>query len=260
MTMPATCSVCGGLSTRWIQSDQGMALFCKTCEPGKAAPEVARPTAQAVGEIISAFLDAMETWVEELIDYRGTDNPYHFSERKDELRREVAEQFTSLLLLASTGKPLDAICELLADRVGREIGEILARDKGGKTAFEAPITAEQAQAPLVPKKFNLPKLPARKPVRVPSPAPRRGALQVVRDSGPRYAGPTVACDVDFTSRENDNGFPQDCVVVTCSECDHSEQSWGHGERSVRRCLALMAENCPHDAKNFYVLSDENGED
>lgn len=255
MTLPATCSVCGGLSSRWVQSDQGMALFCKTCEPGKAAPESARPTAQAVGEVISAFFDAMETWVEELIDYRSTDNPYHFSERKDELRREVAEQFTSLLLLASTGKPIDAICELLADRVGREVGTILARDKDVTISLEAPITAEQAQAPLAPKpapkRFNLPKLPKRPAASVARAVPLRTSTP------PRYNGPKVTCEVEFTSRENDNGFPQDCVVVTCTECEHSEQSWGHGDRSVRRCLALMSENCPNaeDDRNFYVIEE-----
>jgi hypothetical protein len=140
MTLPTTCSVCGASSSRWIQDDRGLALYCKNCEP----------------------------------------------------------------------------------------------------------TASRSNSAL--PRFNLPKLPARGRRRNP----------------PRPDG-TVLCTVEYTSQENENGFPQDCVIVTCNECGHTEESWGHGERSVRRCLALMAENCPsapedwadmYSPGNFYIIETE----
>lgn len=63
---------------------------------------------------------------------------------------------------------------------------------------------------------------------------------------------TVKCAVEFTTKENDNGREQACVVVKCEECDHETWSWGDSDRSVRRCLALLGEECPMDEKNFYV--------
>ncbi len=45
------------------------------------------------------------------------------------------------------------------------------------------------------------------------------------------------------------------IVARCTKCDHVTESWGTTERSVRRCLALMREECPEGETNFYV--DEN---
>lgn len=66
---------------------------------------------------------------------------------------------------------------------------------------------------------------------------------------------TVICSVDYTTEENDDGREQACVVVTCGECGHREQSWGEGPRSVKRCLVLLRENCPQDETNFYKTAE-----
>jgi len=63
----------------------------------------------------------------------------------------------------------------------------------------------------------------------------------------------VKCDVEYTQLENDYGREIDGVVVTCEDCGHSEESFGHGEASVKRCLALMRENCPEGCDNFYMV-------
>jgi hypothetical protein len=68
----------------------------------------------------------------------------------------------------------------------------------------------------------------------------------------------INCDVELTDVENDNGTDSDGVVLTCQECDHQTESCGTGPRSIRRCLALMREECPNDANNFYVA--EGSED
>ena len=62
----------------------------------------------------------------------------------------------------------------------------------------------------------------------------------------------VVCEVDETTLENDDGYDVDGVLVTCSRCGHSEESFGTGEASVRRCCALLRENCPLGEANYYV--------
>lgn len=37
---------------------------------------------------------------------------------------------------------------------------------------------------------------------------------------------------------------------------HETQSFGTSEASVRRCLALMREECPNGENNFYIAEDE----
>jgi hypothetical protein len=68
----------------------------------------------------------------------------------------------------------------------------------------------------------------------------------------------VVCEVTFGKTKNDHGVEVDCTTVECSECGHKTTSYGTGERSVRRCLALMAEQCPEGEDNFYVSEDEDG--
>lgn len=69
----------------------------------------------------------------------------------------------------------------------------------------------------------------------------------------------VDCDVDYVEVENDNGIPVESVEVTCSRCGHTTMSFGQSGRSIRRCLALMSEECPEAENNFYV-TDGSGDD
>jgi hypothetical protein len=71
----------------------------------------------------------------------------------------------------------------------------------------------------------------------------------------RYFCARVICDVEYSTDENEDGREQACVIVTCGECGHKEQSWGDGERSVNRCLALLRENCPQGETNFYKVEE-----
>lgn len=61
----------------------------------------------------------------------------------------------------------------------------------------------------------------------------------------------IECEVEDATVEGCDG-----VVVTCGECGHAEESRGTGGGSVRRCLALLRENCPEGAKAFYVPDEE----
>lgn len=66
----------------------------------------------------------------------------------------------------------------------------------------------------------------------------------------------VKCTVEQVEIEGDNGNMIPSVKVTCDECGHSEESFGRKEGSIKRCLALLRENCPEGKENFYVSEDD----
>lgn len=61
----------------------------------------------------------------------------------------------------------------------------------------------------------------------------------------------IQCDVEYTTMEGDYG-DVDSVCVTCSKCGHQTESYGTDDRSIRRCLALMRDECSCGENNFYV--------
>jgi hypothetical protein len=64
----------------------------------------------------------------------------------------------------------------------------------------------------------------------------------------------VECDV-WEDTDEDTGQP--CVIAECGRCGHTTQSFGTEEKSVKRCLALLREECPEgETGNFYVQADE----
>lgn len=64
-------------------------------------------------------------------------------------------------------------------------------------------------------------------------------------------GERVECEVRSA---NLGGRPG--IEVTCTRCGHTTESFGESDRSIRRCLALMREECPDGESNFYVDADE----
>jgi hypothetical protein len=70
---------------------------------------------------------------------------------------------------------------------------------------------------------------------------------------------TVSCEVQEVILYSQTGRPVDGVRVICSRCEHETESFGTGEASVRRCLALLREECPEDEDNYYVTDEETGE-
>lgn len=66
----------------------------------------------------------------------------------------------------------------------------------------------------------------------------------------------VECEVAEVMIENDQGREQEGVCVTCTRCEHATESFGTGDASVRRCLALLREECPEGESNFYVVEDD----
>lgn len=66
----------------------------------------------------------------------------------------------------------------------------------------------------------------------------------------------ILCAIYETELENDEGHPIDGVEATCGKCNHTTTSFGTGEASIRRCLALLSEECPEGEQNYYVSEDE----
>jgi hypothetical protein len=69
----------------------------------------------------------------------------------------------------------------------------------------------------------------------------------------------VQCDIEHVEIKNDDGIPIDGVCATCSLCKHEVESFGTSTASARRCLAIMRQECPHDASHhFYTADDSRG--
>jgi hypothetical protein len=62
----------------------------------------------------------------------------------------------------------------------------------------------------------------------------------------------IQCSVEEVDLENEHGRPVPGVRVCCGKCGHETESFGTGEASIKRCLALLREECPDGGKNFYV--------
>ena len=62
----------------------------------------------------------------------------------------------------------------------------------------------------------------------------------------------VECELEYVDLVNERGRPVAGVRVHCGRCEASEESFGTGEASIKRCLVLLRENCPMGENNFYV--------
>lgn len=64
----------------------------------------------------------------------------------------------------------------------------------------------------------------------------------------------ITCSVEYSDDiEDKNGKILSGVIVTCTKCGHSTQSFGQSERSINRCLALLCEECPEGENNWYEV-------
>lgn len=62
----------------------------------------------------------------------------------------------------------------------------------------------------------------------------------------------IECEIDLIELDGDfDTIPSVCV--TCSRCGHETKSYGQHERSVRRCLALLHDECPNREANYYYV-------
>lgn len=62
---------------------------------------------------------------------------------------------------------------------------------------------------------------------------------------------TIQCDVFEIDMEDDRGKSVPGVRAECEECEHATESYGTGSGSIKRCLALLREECPGGENNYY---------
>jgi hypothetical protein len=67
--------------------------------------------------------------------------------------------------------------------------------------------------------------------------------------------PKVECEIDIIWMADDKGGPTKGVRAKCISCGHETVSFGDGDRSIKRCLALMREQCPMGEKNWYKAAE-----
>lgn len=64
--------------------------------------------------------------------------------------------------------------------------------------------------------------------------------------------PTVKCEIEEISLDGDYSDDIPGITATCSKCGHTTESFGTEEGSIKRCLALMREECPRGENNYYI--------
>lgn len=62
----------------------------------------------------------------------------------------------------------------------------------------------------------------------------------------------IKCQITETTLEGEYGNDVESVTATCSKCGHTTESYGTEESSIKRCLALMNDECPKGENNYYV--------
>ncbi len=65
----------------------------------------------------------------------------------------------------------------------------------------------------------------------------------------------IRCASERADLDNDRGGVTQGIRVTCGECGHSVESFGTSERSEKRCLVLLKQEC--GCGDYFAL-DENG--
>lgn len=64
----------------------------------------------------------------------------------------------------------------------------------------------------------------------------------------------IDCELEEIELDGDCGMVPS-VRVSCGRCGHSTESYGTGENSIKRCCALLREECPEDEYNFYTVEE-----
>lgn len=72
-------------------------------------------------------------------------------------------------------------------------------------------------------------------------------------------GRRVECEVEHVDilKNEHSDETQPGVEATCSRCNHVTQCFGTEERSVKRALAMLREECPENESNFYVDAEDD---
>jgi hypothetical protein len=62
---------------------------------------------------------------------------------------------------------------------------------------------------------------------------------------------TVSCRIEEGHIEINGVNRGEGILATCEKCGHQTTSVGTSEKSRKRCLWLMSQECPQGESNFY---------
>lgn len=74
----------------------------------------------------------------------------------------------------------------------------------------------------------------------------------------KKAKTTVEALVEEFTQTNDKDQEVDCVRVRCTESGQSRWSWGNGNNSINRALAMLTARCNCGAK-YHVAEEEDSD-
>ena len=65
----------------------------------------------------------------------------------------------------------------------------------------------------------------------------------------------VEVSVEEIQLRGDHGGVVPGLCLRCDRCDHEVEVFGTSDRSVRRGLVMLRDECPRDESNFYVAEE-----
>jgi hypothetical protein len=63
----------------------------------------------------------------------------------------------------------------------------------------------------------------------------------------------VNVGVEEITLTGDRGGEVESICLTCERCDHKVEVFGRSERSEKRGLMMLREQCPNGEENFYMV-------
>ena len=67
-------------------------------------------------------------------------------------------------------------------------------------------------------------------------------------------GKKIECKIEEVELLDDKGRYVPSVQATCGECGEMSESFGRSEKSIKRCMVLLNEDCGQG--NYYVPEEE----
>lgn len=69
----------------------------------------------------------------------------------------------------------------------------------------------------------------------------------------------VLCEIEEVELAGDHSDEVPGLCATCARCGHAVEVYGRSDRSERRALVMLREECPEGEANFYVNAESDPE-
>lgn len=65
----------------------------------------------------------------------------------------------------------------------------------------------------------------------------------------------VVCTVVQVDLEGDHSDDVPGIEVTCGRCEHKVECFGQTDRSTKRAMVMLRDECPEGENNFYTTEE-----